>query len=151
MPRVVHALVRQAAGQRAIAHDGHHLVLLTLEVARRGYAERGRHGSARVTGTKLIVLALASLQKAGNPVPLAQAGKLVVASGQKLPGIGLMPDIPDNLVDRRLELIEQRDGELDHPQACADVTAGDRTALDEAVANLLRELGQLVALETLQV
>ena len=149
--RVVHPLVRQAAGERAIAHDGHHLVLLTLEVARRGHAERGRHGGARVAGAELVVLALASFQKAGDPVALAQAGKLVVASGQKLPGIGLMPDIPDDLVNRRLELIEQRDGELDHPEARADVPAGDRAALDQPVADLLRQLGQLVALEAFQV
>src|SRR6185503_20288426 len=132
-------------------HNGDHLVLLTLKVARRGYAERRRHGRARVTGTELIVLALASFQKAGDPVALAQAGELVVASGQKLPGVGLMPDIPDDLVNRRLELIEQSDAELDHPEARADVPAGDRAALDQPVTDFLRQLGQLLALETLQV
>ena len=37
--------------------------------------------------------------------------------------------------------------QLDHAEAGADVTAGDRAALDQAVADLLGQLGKLVAAE----
>ena len=51
----------------------------------------------------------------------------------------------------RVELVEQRDAELHHAEAGADVPAGDGAALDQAFADLLRELRQLVALEALQI
>src|SRR4051812_4751347 len=62
-----------------------------------------------------------------------------------------MAHIPHDLVGRRIELIEQRDAELYHTQTGADVPAGNGAALDQAVPNLLRQLGKLVAAETLEV
>jgi hypothetical protein len=59
--------------------------------------------------------------------------------------------VPDDFVGRGIELVQQRYGELDHPEAGADVAAGDRAALDEPVPNLLGQLGELVAAQTLEV
>ena len=58
-----------------------------------------------------------------------------------------MAHVPDHLVAGRVELIEQRDGQLDHAQARADVAARDGAALDQPVTDLLCQLGELVARE----
>ena len=138
---VVHALVGEAAGERAVAHDGDDLVLLALEIARGGHAERGGHRGAGVAGAELVVLALVPLEEAGDAVPLAQRRERLVAPGEELPGVGLVADVPHDLVGRGVELVEQRDGQLDHAEAGADVAAGDGAALDQAVADLLRRAG----------
>ena len=100
---------------------------------------------------KVIVLALGPLQEPGDPVALPQRGKGVVAAGEELPGIGLVAHVPDDPVGRRVELVQQRDAEFDHAEAGADVAAGHGDALDETVADLLRELRELLALQPLQV
>ena len=85
------------------------------------------------------------------PSCLPEARERVVPAGEQLPGVRLVADVPDDLVPGRIELVEQRDAQLDDTEARADVAAGHRDALDEAVADLLGELGELVAAEALQV
>jgi hypothetical protein len=82
---------------------------------------------------------------------LTEGGKLIVAASQELPSVGLVSHVPDDLVSGRLELVEQGNSELDDPKARANVAAGNRTALDQAVPDLLRYLGELVATEALEV
>ena len=83
-PALFMPLVGEAAGQRAVADDRHHLVLLALEVARGGHPERGRHGGAGVAGAEVVVLALAALQEAGDPVLLPERRERLVAARQQL-------------------------------------------------------------------
>ena len=104
-----------------------------------------------MAGAELVVLALAALEEAGDAVLLPQRRERLVAAGEQLPGVGLVADVPDDLVAGGVELVEQRDGQLDHAEAGADVAAGDRAALDQALADLLGQLGKLVAAEALQV
>jgi len=80
-------------------------VLLSLEVARGCHTKRGRHRGSRVAGPELVVLTLAALEEAGDAIPLTEGRELLVAPGQQLPGIRLMPDIPDDLVPGRLEFV----------------------------------------------
>jgi hypothetical protein len=55
---------------------------------------------------------------------LAQARHRLAASGQDLVGIGLMADIPDQLVARGVENGMECDGQLDHAQCRAQMPAG---------------------------
>ena len=71
VPRVVHALVRETAGQRPIAHDVRDLVVLALEIASGSDAERGRHRRSGMARAEVIVLALGTFQEPGDPVTLA--------------------------------------------------------------------------------
>jgi hypothetical protein len=59
--------------------------------------------------------------------------------------IALVTDVPHYLVARGIEHGVDRDGELDDTEACADMAAGSRTHLDEALAHRGRELAKLVA------
>ena len=73
-PALFMPFVREAAGERAVADDGDHLVALALEVARGGHAERGRHGGGGVAGAEGVVLALGALEEAGDAVACRSVG-----------------------------------------------------------------------------
>jgi hypothetical protein len=61
--------------------------------------------------------------------------------------IGLVADVPDQPVARRVEHVVQRHGELDHAQPGAEMAAGDRNGRDRLLAQLVGELAQLVGLQ----
>src|SRR6266702_3865143 len=92
------------------------LVLLAQEVARHGDAEGRRESGASVPRSELVVRALTAPKESGEPAGLAQCGQPVVAAGEDLPRIALVPDVPDDLVARRVEAIGERNGELDHAE-----------------------------------
>jgi hypothetical protein len=58
-----------------------------------------------------------------------------------------MADVPHELVAGRPEGRVQRDRQLDHAEAGANVSAGVRADVDEAGAHLVRERAELVAAE----
>ena len=62
-----------------------------------------------------------------------------------------MAHVPDDLVARRIERGAERDGQLDHAEARADVAAGLRHDVDEALAHLVGERLQLLGLQRLDV
>src|SRR5262245_58565462 len=66
-------------------------------------------------------------------------------------GIGLMPDIPDQPVVRRIEYMVKGYGELDHAKPRAEVASSDRNRVDGLLAKFCRELGQLVILKRAQI
>ena len=90
--------------QRAVAEDRDDLeVLLAVDVARRGHAERGGDRRRGVAGAEGVVLALGALEEAGDAALLAQRLHPRVAAGEQLVRIALMTDVPHELVARRLE------------------------------------------------
>ena len=62
-----------------------------------------------------------------------------------------MADVPDQPVARRVEHIMQRDGQLDHAEAGAEMPAGDRDGVDRLLAQLVGELAQLSLVEPAEV
>src|SRR5262249_19544525 len=67
----------------------------------------------------------------------------VAPTGDDLVGIGLVSDIPDEPVVRRIEHVVERHCELDHAQARAQVSAGHRDSADRLLTQLVRELAQV--------
>ena len=57
--------------------------------------------------------------------------------------IGLVADVPDQLVAGRVEHIVQRDGELDHAEPGAEMPAGHRNRGNRLGAQLVRQLAQV--------
>ena len=55
-----------------------------------------------------------------------------------------MADVPDQPVARGVEDIMQRDGELDHAEAGAEMPAGDGDRVDGLLAQFGGELGQVL-------
>src|SRR3990172_8737232 len=73
------------------------------------------------------------------------------AAGEYLVGIGLVSDIPNELVGRGVEHMMERDGELDHAEAGAEMAAGHRDRGDQLLPQFLRQRLQLMVLKGAQI
>ena len=94
-----------------------------------------------------VVLALAAPREARQAAFLAQGADAVAPAGDDLVRIGLVADVPDQPVARRVEHVVQRHRQLDHAQPGAEMAAGDRDGRDRLLAQLVGELAQLVGLQ----
>ncbi len=104
---VVEGLVSHSAGQGAIANDGDRMVVLAPELGRDRHAECGRDRGRSMTGTELVVRALLTLQKAAESPFLANRVEAIAPSGHQFMWVSLMPNVPDDLVVRRIEDVVQ--------------------------------------------
>ncbi|GAA0007618.1 hypothetical protein BRDID11002_76240 [Bradyrhizobium diazoefficiens] len=98
-----------------------------------------------------IVVALAALGEAGQAAAGAQGADAVAPPGEDLVRIGLVADVPDQPVARRVEDVMDRGGELDHAETRAEVTAGYRDGIDGLLPQLVGDLANLLDLELAQV
>ena len=98
-------------------------------------------------GAERVVFALGALGEAGQAAALAQRADAVAPAGEDLVRIGLVADVPDQPVARRVEDVVQRDRQLDDAEAGAEMAAGDRDGVDRLVAQLVGKLAQLAVLE----
>ena len=98
-------------------------------------------------GAERVVFALAAAREARQAALLAERADAAAPPGDDLVRIGLMADVPDHPVLRRVEDIVQRHRELDHAQAGAEMAAGDRNGRDRLLAQLVGQLAQLVGLQ----
>ena len=98
-----------------------------------------------------VVFALGALGEARQAAALAQRADAVAPAGEDLVRIGLVADVPDQPVARRVEDVVQRDGQLDHAEAGAEMAAGDRDRVDGLGAQLVGELAQARLVELAQV
>ena len=96
-----------------------------------------------MSGAERIVVALRPLGEAGQAVFHPQGADTVTAAGQDLVRIGLMPDIPDKPVIRRVENIVQGNGEFDHAETGAKVPAGVGNHVDQFGAQLPGQLAEI--------
>ena len=102
-------------------------------------------------GAERIVFALGALGEAGQAAARAQRADAVAAAGEDLVRIGLMADVPDQAVARRVEDVVQRGGQFDDAEARAEMAAGDRNGIDGLLAQLVGDLPKLLDLELAQV
>ena len=65
--------------------------------------------------------------------------------------VGLVPDVPQDLVARGLQHRVQRDGELAGAEVGAEVPADLTNRVDDVLADLLRDLDQLRLAQLVQV
>ena len=87
-----------------------------------------------------VVLALGALGEAGEAAALAQGADAIAPAGQDLVRVGLVADVPDNPIARRVEHVMQGDGELDDTQARTEMPPGHRYCVDRLGPQLVRDL-----------
>ena len=148
---IVHGLIGHAGGHGAVADHGDDVVLLAVEIAGDRHAERGGDRGRGMRRAERIVFALGALGEAGQAAALAQRADAVAAAGENLVRIGLMADVPDQPVGRRVEHVMQRHRQLDDAEAGAEVTACDRDSVDRLPPQLVGKLAQLALFELAQV
>jgi hypothetical protein len=102
------------------------------------------NGSYSMSGAERVVFALGALGEARQPAAHAQRADAVAPAGEDLVRIGLMADVPDQPVARRVEHVVQRNGQLDHAEPGAQVPAGDGNGRNRLLAQLVGELAQLI-------
>ncbi len=77
--------------------------------------------------------------------------QLVAAPGQDLVRIGLVTDVPEDLVARRVEQRVQRDRDLAGAEVGAEMAADLADGVDDVLAHLLGDLLQLLVGEAVEV
>ena len=95
-------------------------------------------------GAERVVFAFGALGEAGQSAALAQRADAVAPAGQNLVRIGLMADVPDQPVGRRVEDVVQRDGEFDHAKPGAEMAAGLGDRVDGFLPQFVGKLGKLL-------
>jgi hypothetical protein len=150
--RLVQRLVGDAAGQRPVADHRDDLAVGADAASHRllepdRVADRGRG----VAGAHDVVLGLGDRAERREAAVLADRREPVPAAGEDLVRVGLVADVPENLVARRLHQAVQRDRELAGPEVGAEVPADLADRVDDQLAGLLRDLLELVVVEPVQV
>ena len=98
-----------------------------------------------------VVLAFTALGKAGYATVAAQLGHSGAAPGQNLVRIGLVADIPDQAVSRRVEdRSAGRSSVSTVPEVGRQVTTGFRDRLNKESSQFFSQLWQLLAIEFAQ-
>ena len=82
-------------------------------------------------------------QNGARPWYLRIVAEPVVPPGEDLVRVGLVADVPEDLVLRRVEQRVERDGELAGAEIRAEVAADLADGVDDRLANLLRDLLKL--------
>ena len=85
-----------------------------------------------------VVLAFGARREGREAAALLDGVELVAPAGEHLVRIGLVADVPDEPVVRRVEDVVQRDGELDRAEAGGEVAAARGDAADQVFAQLRR-------------
>ena len=149
--RVVQRLERHACGHGTVADDGHGLALLTLDLGGQRHAQRGRDAGGRMCGAEGVVFALVTARETTDAAELAQGAHAVAPTGEDLVRVGLMTDVPDQAVFRRVEHVVQRQRELHRAKVGTEVAPGSGDAFEEEGAQLVGQRGELRAREAAHV
>jgi hypothetical protein len=128
----------------SVPDHGHHVLVAAPHADRLGDADAGRDRRARVPRAEDVVLRLGAAQELPDPVRLPDAGKTIASSGQELVCVGLVADVPDQAIPRRVEDVVQGGRDLDRAQAGGQVSAGARDDLDDLGAQRVGHLGETI-------
>jgi hypothetical protein len=119
------------------------MLLAAGHVPRHRHAQRRAERRARVAGAVAVMFAFRPQHEAVEAPRLADRIEPVIAAGQQFVHIGLVGNVEDKAVARRVEDVVQGQRQLDHAQVRADVAAGLRDAHNQPLAYLLGKLRQL--------
>ncbi len=148
---VVHRLVSHARRHRAVTDHRDDGIVAALEVARHGHAEAGGDRGRGMRGAERVVLALRALGEARQAAALTQGADAIAAPGEDLVRIGLMPDVPDQTVARRVECVVQGDRQLDDAETRPEMAAGYRNRADHLRPKFVRQLTEIARVQPAQI
>ncbi len=150
--RVMERLVRDTTRERAVADHRDDLAVLADPLAHRlleadPVADRG----GRVARPHDVVIGLEDGAERRQALVLANRAEPIFPAREDLVRIGLMADVPENLVGRRVEQAVQGDGQLAGAEVGAEVAADLADRVDDQLTHLLRDSLELVVGELPQV
>ncbi len=102
-------------------------------------------------GAEAIVFAFRAFGEAGQAAAGTYRPDPVAAAGENLVRVGLVADIPDQLVVRGIEDVVKRDGQFDDAKARAEMATGDGDRADCLGAQFVGNLLQVLCVDEAQV
>ncbi len=148
---VVQRLPGHAAGEGAVADDGHDVAVLATDGVGLGQPVGVAEGGGGVGVLDDVVVGLGLARVAAQAALLAEPVELGPAAGQELVDVGLVAGVEDHPVTRGVEDPVDGQGELDDAEVGAEVSAGAGAGRDEEVADLAGQQVELVVGEVAQV
>ena len=148
---VVERLPAHAAGERAVADEGHDVPVGSAERVGLGEAVGVGEGGGGVGVLDEVVRGLGLAGVAGESPAPAQPGELPGAPGECFVDVRLVAGVEDDLVVRGVEDPVHGHGHLDDPEVGADVAAGPGDGADEEFADLLGEPRQVGLVQRLEI
>lgn len=97
-----------------------------------------------MTDAKGIVRAFVAGREGRQTILFADGGHAITTPGQDLVRIGLMADVPNQFVVRRVEDVMKGDGQVDRAESRREMPAGLAYAVQQEFPQLFRQLGQLI-------
>jgi hypothetical protein len=104
-----------------------------------------------VTAARHVVLRLEDRAERRKTAVGADRGQFVAPARQDLVRVSLVPDVPDDLVARRVEHRVERDRQLAGAEVGGEVPSDLSDGLDDVLADLLSQLLQLVVAQLVEV
>uniref|UniRef100_J1RUT9 Dehydrogenase n=1 Tax=Streptomyces auratus AGR0001 TaxID=1160718 RepID=J1RUT9_9ACTN len=147
---VVERLPGHTAGQRAVADDRGDPVVRTADLV----GLRDALGPAQHRGGVAVLDDVMGGLGAGGVAGQAALGlelAEVLTAGEKLVDVGLVPGVEEHLVLGRVEDTVQGDGQLDHTEVRAEVSAGLGHLVDKEGTDLPRQLLELLRVQSVQI
>ncbi|GAA3037536.1 hypothetical protein GCM10020000_14340 [Streptomyces olivoverticillatus] len=134
-------------GERSVADDGDDVAVPAPEhLVGLGQPVRPAQDGGGVAVLDDVVLGLLARGVAGQAPLAAQLGE-VLAPGQQLVDVALVAGVPQDAVGGRVERAVQGDGQLHHAEVGPQMAAGPGHSVDQEVADLLGEFGQLFSVQ----
>ena len=140
VPDGVEGLQGDAVGQRSIADDSDDILLAATGITGRGETKRGGKRNARVAADRRIIRRFTGEWEPAHAAESPQRLHPDIASGEHLPGVGLMADIPNQFVLGKIKDAAERQRQLHHPQAGRQMAAGLGHHRHHAGADFTRQL-----------
>src|SRR3974377_1367002 len=91
-----------------------------------------------------VVFALGTLGEAGKSAALTQGADAVAPASENLMRVGLVPDVPDQLVARRVEHVVQGDGQFHDTEPGTEMASGFGHSIDRLATQFVSELAELI-------
>ena len=102
-------------------------------------------------GSERVVFAFRALGETAQASALPQRSDPLAPTGQDLVRVGLVADVPDDAVGRRVENVMQRDRQFDHAEPGAEMTARHRDRADRFGAQFVGELSEIALFQLAQI
>ena len=148
---VIDRLVSHTARHGAISNDSDHVVVAVEMVAGNGKAKSRRNRRRGVARPEAVVNAFVPLEEAGNASLLAQGIESVIAAGQQLVHVRLVPHVPHDLIVGCVEHVVQRKSQFNNAKARCQVTTVLCHLTNDGLADLRGEVVQFLDRTVLQV
>ncbi|MNM38346.1 hypothetical protein D3C81_490960 [compost metagenome] len=142
VPGVVHGFKRHAGGDRAVANHADRAAILAFTLRGNRHAEAGADRGRRVANRQHVIFTLSTPGKRVQAVFLADGGNPVATAGQNFMRVGLVANVPYQMIEGCVVNIVQCHRQFDGTQPGRKVAAGAADAVQQVLPQFVTQLRQ---------